>query len=146
MVAVARLKPPHRTPPNEEHVHVSVRGRRKGKLRLLTRKNIDGRGRAVQIFDAVAHGIAADLGGAEHLTTVQKHLVEAFAGCALHITDLNARLMLGEEIDLLAHTSAINALVKLASRIGSDRVARNVTPSLQQYLRERAHDMPEAAE
>jgi hypothetical protein len=141
--SVTRLKQPHRTPPNEEHVHVSVRGRRKGKLRLLTRKNIDGRGRAVQIFDAVAHGIAQDLGGEEHLTTVQKHLVEAFAGCALHITDLNARLMLGEEIDLLAHTGAINALVKLASRIGTDRVARNVTPSLSQYLQQRQLDAAE---
>jgi hypothetical protein len=104
-------------------------------VRLLTRANIDGRRRSVQIFDAVAGGVAADLGGAEHLTTVQKHLVEAFAGCALHITDLNARLMLGEEIDLLAHTGAVNALVKLASRLGTERVARTVvTPNLQAYL------------
>ena len=136
MAAVTRLKQPHRTPPYEEHVHVSVRGRRKGKLRLLTRANIDGRSRAVQTFDAIMHGIAQDLGGEDHLTTVQRHLVEAFAGCALHVIDVNARLILGEEIDLLAHTGAVNALVKLASRLSTrtERVARNVTPSLSEYL------------
>ena len=94
-------------------------------------------------FDAIAHGIANDLGGEQHLSTVQKHLVEAFAGAALHLTDLNARLLLGQEIDLLAHTSAINALTKLASRLGTNRVARNV-PTLDAYLRTRPHQ--EAAE
>ena len=112
----------------------STRGRRKGKLRLLTRANLDGRSKATQRFDAIAHGIAQDLGGEDRLSTVQKHLVEAFAGAALHLTDLNARLLLGQEIDLLAHTSAINALTKLASRLGTNRVARNV-PTLDAYLR-----------
>ena len=118
------------------------RGRRKGKLRLLTRANLDGRSKAAQRFDAIARGIAQDLGGEDRLSVVQKHLVEAFAGAALNLQDLNARLLLGEEIDLLAQTSAINALVKIASRLGVHRLQREIAPTLDQYL----HSRSEAAE
>jgi hypothetical protein len=124
-----------RPPSDAYQLPASTRGRRKGKLRLLTRENLDGRSKAALAFDAIARGIAQDLGGEDRLSTVQKHLVEAFAGAALSLGDLNARLLLGQEIDLLAQSQAVNALVKLASRLGTSRVAREVVPSLQEYLR-----------
>ena len=46
---------------------------------------------------------------------------EAFAGAALSLGDLNARLLLGEEIDLLAQSQAVNALVKLALAAGQQQ-------------------------
>ena len=48
-------------------------------------------------------------------------LVEAFAGAAVHVHDLNARLLLGEEVDITAHASAISTMVRIASRIGVHR-------------------------
>ena len=36
-------------------------------------------------FDAIVRGIAADLGGESELTTVEKHLIETFAGAALQM-------------------------------------------------------------
>ncbi len=134
-----------RKPSDAYHLPASQRGRRKGKLRLLTRENLDGRSKAAQRFDAIARGIAQDLGGEDQLSTVQKHLVEAFAGAALTLGDLNARLLLGEEIDLLQQSQAVNALVKLASRLGMSRVACEVVPTLDQYLRNRSTTL-EAAE
>ena len=115
-------------------MQVSARGRRRGKLRLLTRDNLDGRSKAAQQFDAIANGIAADLGGEEQLSTVAKHLVEAFAGAALHVGDLNARLLLGEKVDIVTHAHAISAMVRVATRIGVHRMPRDVTPSLGEYL------------
>jgi hypothetical protein len=47
---------------------------------------------------------------------------------------LNARLLLGEEIDIIAHSQAISTMVRVAARIGTQRVARDVTPSLAAYL------------
>jgi hypothetical protein len=86
-------------------------------------------------FDAIASGIADDLGGNERLSTVQKHLVEAFAGVALAVNDLNARLLLGEEIDIVEQSQAVSTMVRVAQRIGISRVARDVTPSLADIMR-----------
>src|SRR3974377_2383352 len=66
--------------------------RNSSRLKLLTRAELNGRTTAAKQFDAIAAGIAVDLGGEDHLSTVQKHLVEAFAGIALHVGDCNARL------------------------------------------------------
>jgi hypothetical protein len=74
------------------------------------------------------------MGGHDRLSTIELALVQAFAGAALHLQNLNARLMLGEPMDLSEHATAISSLVRIASRIGTGRRPRYVTPSLQQYL------------
>src|SRR5262245_47673785 len=111
-----------------------VRRSGSAKVRLLTRDALDGRTKARKKFDAIAEGIAADLGGEDKLSTVQRHLVEAFAGAAVHVNDIHARLLLGEEIDIVAHSQAISTMVRIASRIGIGRVVRDVTPRLSDYL------------
>jgi hypothetical protein len=125
-------------PADVSQITVSSNGRRRGKERLLTRSQIDGRTKARRAFDAIASGIAADLGGESRLSTVQKHLVEAFAGAAIHVNDLNARLLLGQKVDIVEHSQAISTMVRIASRIGIQRVAKDV-PELQSYLRERGY-------
>jgi hypothetical protein len=109
-------------------------GNGRGKIRLLTRQSLDGRTKARKQFDAIAEGVAADLGGEDRLSTVQRHLVEAFAGCAIVLQAINARILLGEPIDISDQSSAASTLVRIASRIGIDRVARDITPSLSEYL------------
>ncbi len=96
------------------------------KARLLTCDALDGRTFARRHFLAVVRGISEDLGGVDVLTTVQRNLIEAFAGVAVHVTNLNAHLLKGEKVDILAHAAAINALVKVASRLGMRRVAREI--------------------
>jgi hypothetical protein len=116
---------------------VVATGNGHGKVRLLVREQIDGRTKARRQFDAIAEGITEDLGGEGRLSTVQRTLVEAFAGAAVHVHDLNARLLLGQEIDITAHASAISTMVRIASRIGVHRLARDVTPpDPLQYARE----------
>jgi hypothetical protein len=114
-------------------------GNGQGKTRLLTRNALDGRTKARKAFDSIAKGIAVDLGGEDRLSTVQRHLVEAFAGAAVHVHDLNARLLLGESIDPIAHSQAISVMVRIASRIGTQRVARDITDPLT-YAREHGED------
>ncbi len=106
-------------------------GNGKGKVRVLTRAELDGRTMAARKFDAIASGIAADLGGRDQLTTVQRALVEAFAGIAIMVDAANARLLLGEDINPMEHVQAVSTLVRVASRIGTVRVARDVTDPLQ---------------
>ncbi len=107
------------------------------KTRLLTAAALDGRTRARRQFDAIAKGIAADLGGEDSLSTVQQHLVEAFAGAACHVHDLNARLLKGDKVDILAHSQAVSMMVRLASHIGVVRIPRVIeAPTLDDIARE----------
>jgi hypothetical protein len=111
-------------------------GNGRGKVRLLTRQSLDGRTRARKSFDAIAEGIAADLGGSEELSTVQRHLIEAFAGCAIVLQALNARILLGQPVDIADQASAASTLVRLAARIGVERQAKDITPTLGDLIRE----------
>lgn len=104
------------------------------KFQVLTHQNIDGRLRARKKFDAIARGIAADLGGEDRLSTVQKHLVEGFASIAIHVNNLTAKLLRGEEVDIVEHSQAISTMVRVATRVGVHHVPRDVTPSLSEYL------------
>ena len=105
-----------------------------GKQRLLTREALDGRTKAARKFDEIAGGIAQDLGGDDNLSTVQRRLIEAFAGAAIAVDDINARMLLGQPVDIVEYSQAISTMVRIASRIGVRRVARDVTPSLNEYL------------
>jgi hypothetical protein len=109
-----------------------------GKLRLLTRDALDGRTRAAQLFGEIVDGIADDLGGADNLTTIQRHLVEAFAGEAVRVSHNNTTLMLGKTIDPAMHAQAVSNLVRLASRLGVERRARDITPEVRERELEEA--------
>jgi hypothetical protein len=115
----------------------------RGKLRLLTRSDLDGRTRARKHFDIIARGIAADLGGADNLSTVQKLLIEAVAGTALTLNDINARALAGQPIDLPAYAQCVSTLVRVASRLGTGRKARDVTPDPLEYARKYADEAAE---
>jgi hypothetical protein len=116
-------------------------GNGKGKVRLYTRQELDGRTRARRQFDAIAEGIAAEL-PPDQLSTVRKHLIEAFAGVAVVMNDLNARLLAGEAIDLAEQAQTATTLTRLATRIGIERRPRDVTPDPLEYARQ----IDEAAE
>ncbi len=109
-------------------------GNGRGKVRLLTRQSLDGRTRARKQFDAIARGIAQDMGGEDQLSTIQRYLVEAFAGAAVHVNSLNAQLVLGEDVDLTEHSQAITTMVRIASRLPIGRVPKPV-PSIEEHLR-----------
>jgi hypothetical protein len=64
-------------------------------------------------------------------------LVEAFAGAAVHVHDLNARLLLGEKINILEHSTAISTMVRIATRIGCDRLPREIGVNPLDYVKAR---------
>jgi hypothetical protein len=103
---------------------------------LLTRDQLDGRTNAAKIFDRLVANIEADLGGRDQLSTIEVALVEAFAGAAVTLNNLNTRLALGQPIDLGEHAQCVSAMVRVASRLGLQRRARDVGPSLSDILRQ----------
>jgi hypothetical protein len=97
------------------------------KPQLLTRDALDGRTNAAKIFDQLVADIEADLGGRDQLSTIERALVEGFAGAALTLNNLNTRLALGQAIDLSQHAQAVSAMVRIASRLGLQTRSRDVT-------------------
>src|SRR6185312_16730886 len=129
-----------KTPAHPSAITTSTNGKcrapKVGKLRMLTRSHLDQRSKAAKQFESIAHGIEQDLGGQDHLSTVQKHLVEAFAGAAIQVNALNAKLLLGLDVDVVEHSQIISTLVRIATRLnGGHRIARNINvPTLDNYL------------
>jgi hypothetical protein len=103
---------------------------------LVTRAQLDGRTSAAKAFDKLVANIEADLGGRDQLSTIELVLIEAFAGATVTLQHLNTRLALGQEIDLGQYAQTVSAMVRVASRLGLRRRARDVTPSLSDLLRE----------
>jgi hypothetical protein len=102
------------------------------------RSQLDGRTNAAKVFDRLVSGIEADLG--HDLTTIQRALVEAFAGAAVTLFNLNTRLALGEQIDVSQHAQCVGAMVRVASRLGLSRHQKDISPTLDQYLETLAAD------
>jgi hypothetical protein len=81
--------------------------------------------------------IEADLGGHDQLSAIEVELVEAFAGAAVTMQNINARLALGESVDLIQHAQAASVMVRIATRLGLQRRARDITlPDPLEYARQ----------
>ena len=84
--------------------------------------------------DLVAQ-IAIDQGGADRCSEIRMQLIRRFASGAVLAEELEARLARGEAVDIAEHALLSSTLVRLAQRIGINRVAKDLTPSLGDYLR-----------
>ena len=61
-------------------------------------------------------------------------LIRRFASGAVLAEALEARLVKGEQVDIAEHALLSSTLVRLAQRIGINRVAKDVSPTLGDYL------------
>jgi hypothetical protein len=107
---------------------VRRRPHRQARPQLLTREHLDGRTNAAKLFDRLARDIEIDLGGRDQLSTIEVTLIEAYVGAAVTLHHLNTQLALGQPIDLSQHAQAVTAMVRVASRLGLQRRARDVGP------------------
>jgi hypothetical protein len=104
---------------------------------LLTRSQLDGRTNIAKAFNKLVADIYSDLGGRDRLSAIELALVEAFAGAACSLDALNARILLGEKIDLSSYLQASSTMVRIGSRLGLQRRSREI-PALADYLEHKA--------
>lgn len=123
-------------PPEQAAGAAPKRSKRQTAPQLLNRAQLDGRTNAAKFYDRLVAAIYADLGGADALSAIERALVDAFAGAAVTVDALNMRLLLGQEIDLAKHATAISAMVRVATRLGTHRRARDVSLDPLDYARQ----------
>jgi hypothetical protein len=95
--------------------------------------DVDGRTTIARRYRDITSAILADQGGADRCSESRTQLIRRFAAAAVLAEQLESKLANGAEIDIQQHATLSSTLVRLAQRIGIDRVAREV-PSLAEYL------------
>jgi hypothetical protein len=101
---------------------------------------VDGRSLIARRYRDIASAIVADQGGAERLAEARMQLIRRFAAGAVLAEGLEADMANGKSIDVAQHSLLASTLVRLASRIGLNRHAREIVPSLAEYLTQRDQD------
>jgi hypothetical protein len=100
--------------------------------------DVDGRSALARRVRDVASAIAGDLGGADALTEAQMQLIRRATLIAVSCERMESDAAAGKDIDLELFGSLTDRLGRTLQRLGMKRVAKDITPSLDQYLRERA--------
>ena len=115
-----------------------------GRSRLTNKKDllpgVDGRTVVYRRFRDIASQVALDQGGLDQLTEARLQLVRRFAAAAVLAERMEARLANGEEINIAEHGLLCSTLVRIAQRIGINRVPRDVSLTLADILCENEGD------
>jgi hypothetical protein len=98
--------------------------------------NIDGRSLIARRYRDICAAIAADQGGLEQLSEARLQLIRRYAALCVMAEKMESRLVQGAEIDIIEHAQLTATMVRVAQRIGLDRIPRDVSsPSLADILR-----------
>jgi hypothetical protein len=97
---------------------------------------IDQRSAIARRYRDVICAIIADLGGESRLSEARLQLIRRFSALVVQAETMEAALVDGKPFDSGAHAHISSALVRLAARVGLNRVPKNVTPDLRDYLEE----------
>jgi hypothetical protein len=95
---------------------------------------LDGRSATARRFRDLVNAFVADMGGLDHCSEIRLGLVRRLAATTVQAEILEARMVNGEAIDIATLCTLASTTVRLSQRLGLERRARNVTPSLGQYL------------
>jgi hypothetical protein len=95
--------------------------------------DIDGRSVMARRYRDITNAILGDQGGADRCSESRTQLIRRFAAAAVLAEQLEARLVNGEKIDITEHSLLSSTLTRLASRIGINRIPRDI-PTLSEYL------------
>ena len=95
---------------------------------------LDGRSASARRFRDLVNAFVADMGGLDCCSEIKRGLVRRLAATTVQAEMLEARMMNGEAIDIATLCTLASTTVRLSQRLGLERRARNVTPSLGQYL------------
>lgn len=118
----------------------------KGKVRLLTLDDLDGRTRAAQQVRDTRQAIFNDCGGEDGLSTLERIAVDNCALLDALTKDAAARWLGGEELDVAVLGTLTNSFNRTAAVLGWKRRPKDVTPSLSAYIASKAREKAEAAE
>ncbi|MET0723167.1 MAG: hypothetical protein ABWY64_20425 [Tardiphaga sp.] len=106
-----------------------------GRMRPLSLEDLDRRTRAYQRIKETRAEVISDLGGEDQLSTLERIAADNVAMLDTMLKDVSARWLHGEAIDAADIATLQNTFNRTAAALGWQRRSRDVTPSLDAYLR-----------
>src|ERR1700694_3310961 len=94
--------------------------------------NVDGRSAIARRYRDVLNELISDLGGDP--SGAQSAIARRAAALCVVCEQAEAEMVAGGVLDLAEFPTAANSLRRLLSGLGLERRARDITPSLSQYL------------
>jgi hypothetical protein len=95
---------------------------------------LKGTSKHARRFRDLVNAFIADMGGADHCSDIKLGLLRRLAAVTVQSELIEARMINGEEVDIGTLCQLASTTVRLSQRLGVNRVAKNVVPSLAQYL------------
>jgi hypothetical protein len=95
---------------------------------------VDGRSALARRYADICAAVIADHGGIDLLAEVRLQLIRRFSAACVLAEQQEARMANGETIDVQQHALLTSSLVRVAQRIGINRRAREIVPTLASYL------------
>lgn len=106
---------------------------------------LDKRTRSFKRYSVIVGAVLADMGGTENVSEIQRQLIAKFATLALQLEAMEAAAIEGNEIDLDLFGRCAGHLRRIAEALGINRIPRDVTPSVAEYVADAAAGADEAA-
>jgi hypothetical protein len=100
---------------------------------------VDGRSLIARRYRDIVAAIVVDQGGADLISEARLQLIRRFAAAAVLAEAMEARIANGEAVDISEHALLSSTLVRIAQRIGMNRVPKEV-PDLHNYLDAKAKE------
>ena len=95
---------------------------------------LDGRSASARRFRDLVLSYVADMGGLDRCSEIKLGLLRRLAATTVQAELLEARMVNGEQIDVGQLCTLASTTVRIASRIGLERRAKPVTPTVKDYL------------
>ena len=96
---------------------------------------VDGRSQISRRYRDISFAIFQDAGGVEQCSEARQQLIRRFPACSAIAEKMESELANGKPINIAEHSQLSSTLTRLATRIGIDRRAHDITPpSVEAYL------------
>lgn len=99
-------------------------------------EGLDGRSALARRYRDLVATFTSDMGGDP--SESQKQLIRRAASLSVWCEAVEVRLANGEEVDIGSLTTTANSLRRILQDIGLDRRTKDVTPTITEYMDQRA--------
>jgi hypothetical protein len=97
--------------------------------------NLDGRSAAARRYRDLVRAYLVDLGGVDNCSEVLIGLARRLAAASVMAEALELKAVQGEPIDIGEYCNLASTTVRISQRLGLKRLAKNITPTLNDILR-----------
>ena len=96
---------------------------------------VDQRTATYRRYRDLVDAILVDQGGIAHCSESRRQLIKRFSACSVLAEMAEAKLVAGEAINIEQHALLCSTLTRLVNRLGIDRIAKDISPTLSDFIR-----------